>query len=140
MTPNASWPNLDKAALADRTTEHPSPRRPLKVLLVGHACGPGLGSEPGNTWNWAWFLSAYHQVWVLTCPHSRDNVERFLREHPNTNLQFVWVTPPRRWDSYNPVRGRRGILLHYLLWQRAAFREASRLHQQHQFDLVHHVS
>jgi glycosyltransferase involved in cell wall biosynthesis len=112
----------------------------LKVLLVGHACGPGLGSEPGITWNWAWQLSSHHHVWVICHPVYRDNVERFLREHPNTKLHFVWVTLPRWKDPWNPARGERGIRLHYLFWQHAAFWEASRLQQQHHFDLVHHVS
>jgi glycosyltransferase involved in cell wall biosynthesis len=116
------------------------PSRSLKVLLVGHACSPGLGSEPGNTWNWAWFLSAYHQVWVLAHPHYRDNVERFLREHSNTNLHFAWVTLPRWKDLWNPARGERGIRLHYLFWQRSAYWEAVRQHRIHSFDLVHHVS
>lgn len=116
------------------------PSRALKVLLVGHACSPGLGSEPGFTWNWAWFLSVYHQVWVLAHPHYRDNVERSLREHPNTNLHFVWVTLPRWKDPWNPARGEQGIRLHYVLWQRAALRQAWRLHARHGFDLIHHVS
>jgi len=79
-------------------------------------------------------------VWVLAHPHYRDNVERFLREHPNTNLHFVWITLPRWKDPWTSARGERGIRLHYLLWQRAAFREAARLHSLHLFDLVHHVS
>lgn len=116
------------------------PSRSLKVLLVGHPCSPGLGSEPGIAWNWAWFLSAYHQVWVLAHPHYRDNVERFLREHPNTKLHFVWVTLPRWKDPWNPARGERGIRLHYLFWQHAAFWEAIRQHRVHNFNLVHHVS
>jgi glycosyltransferase involved in cell wall biosynthesis len=112
----------------------------LKVLLVGHACGPGVGSEPGNTWNWARHLSLHHQVWVLAHPVYRENVERFLAEHPNPNLHFAWVSLSPWQDPWNPARGERWIRLHYLLWQRAAFHEASRLHSLHSFDLVHHVS
>jgi glycosyltransferase involved in cell wall biosynthesis len=67
-------------------------------------------------------------------------VERFLAEHPNPNLRFAWVSLSPHRDPWDPTRGERGIRLHYLLWQRAAFREASRLHARHQFDLVHHVS
>ena len=112
----------------------------LRLLLVGHGCAPGLGSEPGNTWNWAWQLSSQHQVWVICHPVYRDRVERFLAEHPNPNLCFMWVSLPRHWDPWNPVRGERRIRFHYLLWQRAAFREVSRLCGMQHFDLVHHVS
>jgi glycosyltransferase involved in cell wall biosynthesis len=112
----------------------------LKVLLVGHACGPGLGSEPGNTWNWAWQLSSHHHVWVICHPVYRDRVERFLAEHPNPNLRFAWVSLSPHRDPWDPTRGERGIRLHYLLWQRAAFREASRLCAMHHIDLAHHIS
>ena len=112
----------------------------LKVLLVGHSCGPGVGSEPGITWNWARQLSSHHQVWVLTHPVYRENVERFLTEHPSPNLHFAWVSLSPWQDPWDPDKGERWIRLHYLLWQRAAFHEASRLHRLHSFDLVHHVS
>jgi glycosyltransferase involved in cell wall biosynthesis len=116
------------------------PSRALKVLLVGHPCSPGLGSEPGNTWNWAWELAAQHQVWVLAHPQYRGAAERFLQERPRPNLHFIWLTLPSWWDPWDPRRGERGIRLHYLLWQRSAFREAVRQHRTHSFDLVHHVS
>ena len=47
----------------------------MKVLLVGHACGPDRGSEPGLTWNWALSLSRHHQVHVLTHPQLRPEIE-----------------------------------------------------------------
>ena len=55
----------------------------MKVLLVGHSCGPGLGSEPGITWNWARHLSKQHEVWVITRPEYRDRVETYLSRRPN---------------------------------------------------------
>jgi glycosyltransferase involved in cell wall biosynthesis len=119
---------------------HVSNSHGLKVLLVGHSCGPDVGSEPGFTWNWARQLSSHHQVWVLTHPVYRENVERFLAERPNPNLRFAWVSLSPWEDPWDPAKGERWIRLHYLLWQRAAFREAARLHRLHSFDLVHHVS
>lgn len=112
----------------------------MKVLLVGHACGPGRGSEPGLTWNWGWHLSELHEVWVLTHPQYREEIERYLDEHPNPNLRFVWVKPPAILDPWNPARGERGIKLHYILWQWAALRRARQLHRTHNLDVVHHVS
>lgn len=111
----------------------------MKVLLVGHACSPGGSSEPGLTWNWAWHLSAWHDVWVIAHPERRANVERFLAMHPNPRLHFVWVTLPHRWDPWRPARGLRGIRLHYLVWQWLVLREAARLHRLHHFDVAHHV-
>jgi hypothetical protein len=116
------------------------PSHPLKVLLVGHPCSPEPGSEPAITWNWAWHLSSHHRVWVLAHPQYCEHVERFLACHPNPTLSPVWVTLPQRWDPWNASRGERGIRLHYLLWQRAAYREAARLCRRCHFDLAQHVS
>jgi glycosyltransferase involved in cell wall biosynthesis len=112
----------------------------MKVLLVGHACCPGVGSEPGLTWNWAWHLAAHHEVWLLAHPGYRAEVERYLRERPNPRLHVVWVSLPARWDPYDPVRGERGLRLHYVLWQHAAYRVAAQLHEQERFDIAHYVS
>ncbi len=112
----------------------------MKVLLVGHACSPVRGSESAVTWNLAWHLSLTHEVWVLTDPQFKDDIERHMEAHPNPKLNFVWVTLPRRWDPRRSVQSERGLRLHYILWQRAVLREARRLHRTHRFDVAHHVS
>src|SRR3546814_6341681 len=53
---------------------------------------------------------------------------------------MAWLGRTRWWDLWRPERGERGIHLHYLLWQKAAFDLARDLHARHRFDLVHHVS
>jgi glycosyltransferase involved in cell wall biosynthesis len=112
----------------------------MKVLLVGHACGPNRGSESGVTWNFAWQLSLAHEVWVITDPQFRKDIEHYLELHPNPNLNFVWVGLPPRWDPRRTPGSDKGIRLHYLFWQRVVLREARRLHRQHSFDIVHHLS
>jgi glycosyltransferase involved in cell wall biosynthesis len=113
----------------------------MKILIVGHACAPGLGSEPGSTWNWAWHMSRTHQVWVIAHPEYKDLVDSFLASHPNDRIQFIWVVPKSRFDYWTPGRNQeRGIRLHYWLWMRAAYEEAAILYEQVHFDLVHHVS
>jgi glycosyltransferase involved in cell wall biosynthesis len=107
----------------------------LKVLLVGHAFWPGEGSEAGLTWNWAWHLSAHHDVWVLAHPLHRAEVDAAFAAHSGRAPHVVWVDLPRR-----PEQGERGIRLHYVLWQRAALAQARRLHAAHKFDIMHHVS
>jgi glycosyltransferase involved in cell wall biosynthesis len=112
----------------------------MKVLLSGHACSPEHGSEPAVTWNFAWYLSRSHQVWVLTEPKFRADVERYLQSHPNPNLNFVWVSLNPLWDPRRSPDSEIGLRFHYLLWQRAVLREARRLHRIHDFDVAHHVS
>lgn len=112
----------------------------MKVLIVGHACSPRRGSELAFTWNWSWELSHMHEVWVLTHPQERKYIEGFLATHPNRNLHFVWVMVPRWLDTWNPATDKNVSPLHYILWQRAALRQATALHSQIGFDVVHHVS
>src|SRR3954468_15550594 len=90
----------------------------MKIVLIGHACAPNMGSEPGNTWNLASQLSARHQVWVVAYPQRKAETDRHLELHPNANLNFIYVTPKAAIDPWDPKRGERGFRLHYLLWQR----------------------
>jgi glycosyltransferase involved in cell wall biosynthesis len=113
----------------------------MKILIVGHACSPGLGSEPGFTWNWAWQMSRTHQVWVIAHPENKALVDSFLALHPNDRVQFIWVVPKSRFDYWTPgFNQERGIRLHYWLWMKEAYEEAAILYEQVHFDLVHHVS
>jgi glycosyltransferase involved in cell wall biosynthesis len=113
----------------------------MKILIVGHACAQGLGSEPGFTWNWAWQMSRLHQVWVIAHPEYKDRVDSFLASHPNDRIQFIWVVPRTRFDYWKPGSNQeRGIRLHYWHWMKAAYNQAAILHDQVHLDLVHHVS
>jgi glycosyltransferase involved in cell wall biosynthesis len=113
----------------------------MKILIVGHACAPGLGSEPGSTWNWAWNMSRTHQVWVIAYPEYKDIVDSFLATHPNDRIQFIWVVPKSRFDYWTPgANQERGVRLHYWLWMKDAYAAAAILYQQVHFDLVHHIS
>lgn len=112
----------------------------MRVLIIGHACSPRLGSEPSFTWNWAWHLSRHHQVWVLAHPHDRSVIEQFLVNHPNNNLQFHWLDIPRYMNPWHPLGSDRGLRLHYMLWLRLAYDRARELHEQIGFHIAHHVS
>jgi glycosyltransferase involved in cell wall biosynthesis len=112
----------------------------LKILLVGHGCSPDLGSEPGFTWNWAWHLSEHHDVWVISHPQFRAEVEAVVARHGGRAPRVVWVNLPNRLDPWDPAQGERRIHFHYVIWQRLALAEARRLHARQGFDIVHHVS
>jgi|HubBroStandDraft_4_1064222.scaffolds.fasta_scaffold11574_2 exopolysaccharide biosynthesis WecB/TagA/CpsF family protein len=112
----------------------------MKVLLIGHACSPRMGSEASFTWNWARQLSSNHEVWTIAHPYHRDCIEVFLANHPSPNLRFEWLDVPRWMDPWAWRADGRGLRLHYLLWLRSAYKTAIRLHQRIGFDIVHHVS
>lgn len=111
----------------------------MRILLVGFACSPDHGSEQAITWSWAWSLSQQCEVWVITHPEYRQNIEDYLAKHPNPNLHFCfvqlagWMNP---WDTHHLGK----LRLHYLFWQQEAYRVARKLHQEIVFDLVHYVS
>jgi exopolysaccharide biosynthesis WecB/TagA/CpsF family protein len=112
----------------------------MKVLLIGHACSPRRGSEASFTWNWAWHLSRWHQVWVIAHPHDCKGVVGFLEDHPRPNLKFTWVDVPRWIDPWTSRVGDRGLRFHYMLWLSIACRKAMELHERIGFDIAHHVS
>jgi glycosyltransferase involved in cell wall biosynthesis len=111
----------------------------LNIILVGHGCLPGHGSELGVTWNWAWHLAARHHVWVITHGHFRGPIERYLQNNPRPNLRFIWVGPLGWWDPWSGDRSR-GIRLHYMMWQPAAVAAAKRLIAKEPINIIHHVS
>lgn len=116
----------------------------LKLLMSAYACEPGKGSEPGVGWRWALETAALgHEVWVITRENNRSGIERMLqRKHelpcPVRNLHFVYYDLPAwaRWWK----RGRHGVHLYYLLWQWDAWLRAKALHEEQQFDAVHHIT
>ena len=112
----------------------------MKVLLAGHPCCPGMGSEWGVTWNWARHLAARHDVWVLAHPEHRQAVEAQLAHSPAPTLRFAWVRVNPLLDPWTPERQWGSARLHYVLWQRAALGVARRLHSVEQFDVIHQVS
>lgn len=111
----------------------------MKILISGYFCNPYRGSESGRTWNWASHLSAKHKVWVLTSPRSRPDIERYLAEHPNDNIDFIWVDLPRLFPWERKV-GRSLVRMRYGPWLERAYHVAAEAHKIHGFDIAHHVS
>ena len=110
------------------------PKR-LKVLISAYACEPYRGSEPGVGWNWATQAALDHEVWVLTWTKFREPIERYMQEHPDPNLHFVYYEMPR-WALRMAISER----LHYMMWQAFVLPLARRLHRRERFDVVHHTT
>jgi len=112
----------------------------MKILIVGHACCPHMGSEPGFTWNYSWTLAAEHEVFVIAHPQFRAKVDQFLEQHAPRRIQILWVDVPAAINPWKPGRGERWIRLHYLLWNRAACKAAKELLSKVPIDVAHHIS
>ncbi|MFA9478266.1 glycosyltransferase family 4 protein [Phycisphaerales bacterium AB-hyl4] len=136
-TGSPSHPPLATAAAS-------APRR--SILLSAYAVSPERGSEPGLGWQVATRLARYHDVTVLCSPEVegddyRGEISAYAREHGAVaGLTFHYVEPPwlSRWlqrPGGSPLRPL--YYVGYAAWQRAAYREACRLHARVGFDLAH---
>ncbi len=112
----------------------------MKILMSAYSCEPGKGSERGVGWNVVREVAQHHEVWVLTRPdESKEVIEAELAIRPVPNLHFVYFTLPFWQDSLR--WGQSGaIQLHYYFWQIQAYFVGKKLHQEINFDAIHHVT
>ncbi|MEZ6116171.1 MAG: glycosyltransferase [Pirellulaceae bacterium] len=112
--------------------------RRSRVLQISYACHPGMNSEPGVGWNRAVQSAKYCDTWVICELQYSSDIERYLSQHgPVAGLHFFYVRTLRLEWLLMQVPG--CFYLSYHFWHLRAQRIAKRLHQQHQFDLVHQV-
>ncbi len=112
----------------------------LRIAVIGHACSPRLGSEPGFTWKWATNLARHCQVTCFCHPEHRDDIETELAAHPVESLRFVFVNLDPARDPWKPEQGEKGIRIHYGRWQHKVVEAILSEHAKTPFDLLHHVS
>lgn len=112
----------------------------MKLLISAYACAPNFGSDHAVGWNWT--TEAFrlgHEIWALVSPAHRDSIKRACDE--NDALHGIhWVFPEvKAWPLKQAVEPK-WERTYNLLWQRAALRQARQLHQQIDFDIVHHLT
>ena len=111
----------------------------MKILAFAPACNPLRGSERGVGWLWSRLVAGLGETWVLTRTTNREDIEAALPQIPERDkLHFVYVPIPGWPDRWEPGKG--GGSLRYLMWQRAALREARSLNEEIGFDLVWHLT
>jgi glycosyltransferase involved in cell wall biosynthesis len=116
-----------------------SPR--LKVLVCAYACSPSRGSEYGVGWGWVEAISKYHDLWVLTAAHSKDEIEAELQCRPELQSRMRFHYIPKRRFFLADLHGSPTHLYNYKKhWQRAAYEVGKRLHEQIGFDIVHQLT
>lgn len=114
----------------------------MNVLLSAYACEPNRGSEPGVGWNMALETAKHHQVWVFTSNTHRAAIEAELKVRPVENLHIVYFDP-FGWVYDWSQEGQKAswdIHFHYYFWQIQAYFVGRSLHQEIDFDLIHHVT
>lgn len=113
----------------------------MNILLSAYACEPNKGSEPGVGWSWAQELAKHHNVWVITRDNNEPTISQYLEENPefqNANLHFIYVGLSKKLTFWK--KGRRGMRLFYMLWQRKAAKVAIEWNKKVGFDYVQHVT
>lgn len=113
----------------------------MNILLSAYACEPNKGSEPGVGWSWAQELAKHHNVWVITRDNNEPTISQYLEENPEfqkANLYFIYVGLSKKLTFWK--KGRRGMRLFYMLWQRKAAKVAIEWNKKVRFDYVQHAT
>jgi glycosyltransferase involved in cell wall biosynthesis len=142
-----------KQSSSDLPTGADNRRR--RIIVSAYLFSPVRGSEEGIGWNICSRLAAYHDVTVLTRSWNekmwsedeqhREEAERFMRDNgpiPGLTIHFV-DSPPlsRLLQPHQHVSLRSPFYFQgYAAWQRAAYREAVRLHRERPFDVTHQLT
>ena len=113
-------------------------KRNLKVLISAYACRPNMGSEPGVGWNIVRELVKFHEIWVITRENNRSYIEAELEKNPIAGLHFIYCELPGLLQTLS--KSHSVVHMHYYLWQIQAYLVTRKVHQELNFDLVHHVT
>ncbi len=111
-------------------------------MIVAAAVHPEKGSEPGLGWGWVRALAGLHNVHVITGERegNREAIESRLDHEPvlRKSLSFSFIDRP---DPPLSLKHITPIYYHfYRKWHKQAFKEAVRISESAQFDLVHQLN
>jgi glycosyltransferase involved in cell wall biosynthesis len=112
----------------------------MKILVVGYACDPYRGSEPGVGWTAVCRIAKRHDVWVLTDIHNREGWERGAREGiipKNVQVRFLM---DRNRCSPNRFIAHIQSWLNYASFNRQVLAAAKSWHEEIGFDLCQQVT
>jgi glycosyltransferase involved in cell wall biosynthesis len=110
----------------------------MKVLLSAFACEFDWGGESAVGRNWVRQIARFHDVWVLTRGHGREQAKDDPVGEMFTRVRFIYIDLPP-W-AHIWMKGQLGVELHYYLWQLIAYFVGRKLHRDIGFDIIHHVT
>ena len=130
----------------------------LNVLIVAHEFSPEQGSECSEGWNIVTRLAKHHDVTVLYASGSqfRDNsyldaINRYIKNNgPISGLTLINIDQPTvtKWvariNSNFLKIGSIGLPVLYFTgykyWQKAAYKEATKIVREKEFDVLHQLT
>lgn len=112
----------------------------MKILISAYACAPNHGSEHGIGWNWATEATRLgHDVWALVSSAHRNSISDSCGNNPEFS-RLRWVFPVVYGWPLRQATEPKWERTYNTLWQLSALRHARLLHQQINFDLIHHLT
>ena len=112
----------------------------MKILVVGYACNPYGGSEPGVGWTAVCRIARKHEVWVLTDIHNKEGWDKGRIEGiipPNIKVRFL---RDRSACNTNRFVAHIQSWLNYRSFNRKVLAAAFDWHREVGFDLCHQVT
>ena len=112
----------------------------MKILVVGYACNPYGGSEPGVGWTAVCRIARSHDVCVLTDIHNKTGWDQAAQEGiipPNVRVRFL---RDRSACSENRFIAHLQSWLNYASFNRQVLAAAKAWHAEDRFDLCHQVT
>jgi len=110
----------------------------MNVLLSVYACDPSRGGEFNNGWNYAQNASEEFRIWCLTTIEGKKGITERLNSEPNKYLHIVYVEVPDWLLRLKEKSPQVGVYFHYIYWQYKAYKVASDLSEEVNFDVIHH--
>jgi glycosyltransferase involved in cell wall biosynthesis len=122
------------------TGDAPERSERMRVLLLAYSCSPYKGSEPAVGWHRVLETAKRFDTWVICGKREFEaDIEHYVKLHgelQGVHFYFIPRTRFEKWIWKIPV----GFYIGYHSWQKRAYRIAVNLHQQFDFDIVHHVN
>lgn len=119
-------------------------------MASAFACNPYKGSEHGVGWGWITAIARDHDVHVVAADFEREDIQKWLADHPEFREKAVFHFVPHRFYHYtNKSRlwlkiersGLKPIMnLSYRLWLRDSYKIARELNRKHAFDVAHLIT
>jgi glycosyltransferase involved in cell wall biosynthesis len=130
----------DREVLEPRMAEGLQSSR-LKVLIGAYACSPARGSEYGVGWGWVEAISHYHDLWVLTAEHNKEQIEAEFERRPELRgrIQFHYI-PRTRYLWAERIWPPAYLFTYRRQWLRDMYKVGRHLHSSIGFDVIHQLT
>lgn len=110
------------------------------ILLSAFECNPMMGSDAEVGWQWGHQLSKRgYKVTVITRSTHKQEIEQWITKTGESKaVNFVYVDINWLYPLTELINPRNHI--YYYFWQLSACLTAKKLHAEHPFSLIHHLT